>query len=232
MREASKGVALANKKRIAIVGGTGALGRGLMLRWASAGYSVTLGSRDKSKAEDVARDVNRALGIDNICGAENVEAAASADIVVITIPFSQHASTINSLRSVLQGKILVDVTVPLQPPNVKTVHLPEFGSAAKAAQVALGDGVRVVSAFQNIAAAHLQNLSHSLDCDVLVCGNDVDARDEVIGLVEAAGMKGWHAGRIDNSVVAEALTSALIFINGKYKIEGAGIKITGKGKAA
>ena len=110
--------------------------------------------------------------------------------------------------------------------------LPELGSAAKAAQVALGDRVRVVSAFQNSAAAHLQNLSHSLDCDVLVCGNDVDARDEVIGLVEAAGMKGWHAGRIDNSVVAEALTSALIFINGKYKIDGAGIKITGTGKAA
>jgi 8-hydroxy-5-deazaflavin:NADPH oxidoreductase len=225
-------LALENKKRIAIVGGTGALGRGLMLRWASAGYSVVLGSRDRQKAEAVARDANQLLHIDTVSGLENVDAAASAEIVVITIPFSQHASTISSLQSVVQGKILVDVTVPLQPPNVKTVHLPEFGSAAKAAQVALGDGVRVVSAFQNIAASHLQDLSHSLDCDVLVCGNDVDAREEVIGLVEAAGMKGWHAGRIDNSVIAEALTSALIFINGKYKIDGAGIKITGADKVA
>jgi 8-hydroxy-5-deazaflavin:NADPH oxidoreductase len=203
-----------------------------MLRWASAGYSVVLGSRDRQKAEAVAHDANQLLHIDTVSGLENVDAAASAEIVVITIPFSQHASTISSLQSVVQGKILVDVTVPLQPPNVKTVHLPEFGSAAKAAQVALGDGVRVVSAFQNIAASHLQDLSHSLDCDVLVCGNDVDAREEVIGLVEAAGMKGWHAGRIDNSVIAEALTSALIFINGKYKIDGAGIKITGADKVA
>jgi NADPH-dependent F420 reductase len=166
----SKGLALETKKRIAIVGGTGALGRGLMMRWASGGYQVILGSRDRQKAEAAARDANQFLRRATVSGLENVDAAASAEIVVITVPFSQHASTISSLQSVVQGKILVDVTVPLQPPNVKTVHLPEFGSAAKAAQVALGDGVRVVSAFQNIAASHLQDLSHSFDCEFSFAG--------------------------------------------------------------
>ncbi len=223
---------MSDGKTIAIVGGTGALGRGLMCRWVSAGYSVIVGSREKKKAEESAAEVNSQLQVDTVRGMANSDAAACADIVVVTVPFSQHAETIGSLHTVLQGKILVDVTVPLLPPNVKTVNLPTLGSAAKAAQVALGDGVRVVSAFQNVAAAHLQDLTHALDCDVLVCGNDAGARDEVVRLAEAAGMKGWHAGRIDNSVVAEALTSALIFINGKYKIDGAGIRITGKAKAA
>lgn len=220
------------KKTIAIVGGTGALGRGLMLRWASAGYRVIIGSREKRKAEEAAREANELLKVDAVQGKENVEAAASADIVVVTVPFAQHAATISALHAALQGKILVDVTVPLQPPNVKTVHLPAGGSAAKSAQLVLGDGVKVVSAFQNIAAAHLQDLDHAFDCDVLVCGNDPDAREEVMRLVEAAGMRGWHAGRIDNSVVAEALTSALIFINAKYKIDGAGIKIVGQSRTA
>jgi NADPH-dependent F420 reductase len=221
-----------SEKIIGIIGGTGALGRGLMLRWASAGLSVIVGSRETKKAEEVAVEANRMLQVSSVRGMTNDEAAARADIVVVTVPFSQHAETISSLRAALQGKIVVDVTVPLQPPNVKTVNLPASGSAAKAAQVALGDDVRVVSAFQNIAAAHLQDLAHTLDCDVLVCGNDPEAREEVVRLAEAAGLKGWHAGRIENSVIAEALTSALIFINGKYKIDGAGIRITGQGKAA
>ena len=223
---------MTKEKKIAIVGGTGALGRGLMLRWAAAGFSVVLGSREKHKAEQAAREANAQLGINTVAGADNFVAAASADIVVLTIPFSQHASTITLLRDVLQGKILIDVTVPLLPPNVKTVHVPPSGSAAKDAQVALGEGVKVVSAFQNIAATHLQDLDHALDCDVLVCGNDTGARDEVMSLVEAAGMRGWHAGRIDNSIIAESLTSALIFINGKYKIDGAGIRITGQSRTA
>jgi NADPH-dependent F420 reductase len=113
------------------------------------------------------------------------------------------------------------------PPKVRTVHLPPEGSAAKAAQTFLGEDVRVVSAFQNVAATHLQDLSHDIDCDILVCGNDPDAREQVVQLATDAGMKAWHAGQIANSVVAEALTSALIFMNNRYKIDGAGIRITG-----
>jgi NADPH-dependent F420 reductase len=220
-----------SQKTIAIVGGTGALGYGLTLRWARAGFPVVIGSRDESKAIDAAAKANELLALDSVRGADNVAAATSAEIVVLTVPFSHHATTLAALHSAVQGKIVIDVTVPLRPPQVRTVQLPEGGSVAKITQATLGDGVRVVSAFQNVAAAHLKDLDHAIDCDVLVCGNDADAREQVIALAEAAGMTGWHAGRIDNSAIAEALTSGLIFINGKYNIDGAGIRITGKPRA-
>lgn len=220
-----------SQKTIAIVGGTGALGYGLTLRWARAGFPVVIGSRDESKAIDAAAKANELLALDSVRGADNVAAATSAEIVVLTVPFSHHAPTLAALHSAVQGKIVIDVTVPLRPPQVRTVQLPEGGSVAKITQATLGDGVRVVSAFQNVAATHLKDLDHAIDCDVLVCGNDADAREQVIALAEAAGMTGWHAGRIDNSAIAEALTSGLIFINGKYNIDGAGIRITGKPRA-
>lgn len=222
---------MSQKKTIAIIGGTGALGYGLTLRWARAGFPVIIGSRDAAKAIDAAGKANDLLGCDIVRGADNVAAAASAEIVVLTVPFSHHAPTLADLHGAVQGKIVIDVTVPLRPPQVRTVQLPEGGSIAKVTQATFGDGVRVVSAFQNVAAAHLKDLDHAIDCDVLVCGNDADAREQVIALAEAAGMTGWHAGRIDNSAIAEALTSGLIFINGKYNIDGAGIRITGKPRA-
>jgi NADPH-dependent F420 reductase len=156
---------------------------------------------------------------------ENLAAASAADIVTLTVPFAHQASTLEFVRDALQGKILIDVTVPLVPPKVGRVQLPEGGSAGKIAQDLLGEGVQVVSAFQNVAAHHLQE-GHGLDCDVLVCGNSPEARATVIGLVEAAGMRGFHAGPIDNAAAAEALTSVLITINRQYKCH-AGISITG-----
>lgn len=215
-----------SKMKIAIVGGTGALGSGLALRWAKAGHEVTIGSRDADRATQSAADLSNTAGV-TIGGMDNGAAAAWGDIVVMTVPYASHAGTFDVIRPHLSGKILVDVTVPLVPPKVRTVQLPEGGSVAKAVQKELGEDVRVVSAFQNVAAAHLADLEHDIDCDVLVCGNDKEARALVIGLAEDASMKAWHAGRIDNSAVAEALTSVLIFINGSYKIDGAGIRITG-----
>lgn len=220
-----------HKQTIAIVGGTGALGYGLTLRWARAGFPIVVGSRDESKAIDAAARANELLATNLVRGASNVAAAMSAEIVVLTVPFSHHASTLAAVHGAVQGKIVIDVTVPLRPPQVRTVQLPEGGSVAKLTQAALGEGVRVVSAFQNVAATHLKDLDHVIDCDVLVCGNDAGAREQVIALAEAAGMSAWHAGRIDNSAIAEALTSGLIFINGKYNIDGAGIRITGKPRA-
>lgn len=213
-------------KRIAILGGTGALGSGLARRWANAGHTVTIGSRDGTRAAEVATELSRKVSR-KIIGKSNQQAAADAELLVITVPYASHAATIDSVRSHLMGKILIDVTVPLKPPKVRTVQLPEGGSVAKALQENLGDSVRVVSAFQNVAATHLADLDHDIDCDVLVCGNDKEARNEVVELANDAGMKAWHGGRIDNSAVAEALTSLLIFINGNYKIDGAGIRITG-----
>ncbi len=214
---------------IAIIGGTGALGSGLALRWARAGHSVTIGSRDGDRAAQISAELSKKAGV-SITGKDNVSAAAAGDLVAMAVPYASHAATLESVKSHLSGKIFVDVTVPLMPPKVRTVQLPEGGSVAKAVQTQLGENVRVVSAFQNVAAAHLNELDHSIDCDVFVCGNDKAARATVIKLAADANMKAWHAGRIDNSAVAEALTSVLIFINGTYKIDGAGIKIIGEPK--
>ena len=212
---------------ISIIGGTGALGAGLALRWARAGHNVTIGSRDAARAAEKAVELSAKAGV-SIEGHDNATAASSGDLVVMAVPFASHAATLNSVKPHLDGKIYVDVTVPLMPPKVRTVQLPEGGSVAKNVQKELGEAVRVVSAFQNVAAAHLNDLDHSIDCDVFVCGNDKPARETVIKLAQDANMKAWHAGRIDNSAVAEALTSVLIFINGAYKIDGAGIRIIGE----
>jgi hypothetical protein len=218
------------KTTIAILGGTGALGTGLARRWLQAGYPIVIGSRTAEKAQ-VAVDELKAImaerGIDNISvvAADNAGAAKAADIVTLTVPYNHHASTLESVKTELQEKILIDVTVPLRPPKVGTVQLPEAGSAAQEAQALLGENVKVVSAFQNVAAHHLQE-DHGIACDVLVAGNNKDARAEVVTLVEAAGMKGFSVGPIANSAAAEALTSILIQINRQYKCH-AGIKISG-----
>jgi NADPH-dependent F420 reductase len=157
-------------KTIAVIGGTGALGSGLALRWAKAGHRVIIGSRDGARAIDAAAELAAQAGAD-ITGKENADAAAAGDIVVLTVPYSHHRITLEAIRPHLDGKILIDVTVPLVPPKVRTVQLPEEGSAAKAAQLFLGEEVRVVSAFQNVAASHLADLDHGIDCDVFVCGN-------------------------------------------------------------
>ncbi|HTS54391.1 MAG TPA: NADPH-dependent F420 reductase, partial [Burkholderiales bacterium] len=136
------------------------------------------------------------------------------------------------VRELLVGKILIDVTVPLKPPKVGVVHLPPEGSAVLALQRALGPEVRVVSAFQNVSAAHLRDLEYVVDCDVLVCADDDAAGDVAVALAEAAGMRGWRCGPLANSVVSEGLTSLLISINQRYKIPGSGIRITGTPKTA
>ena len=213
---------------LAILGGAGDLGRGLAIRWLRAGYDVVVGSRSRERAEEAA-DGLAGLGFPGAArGLENAAAAAAADIVVLTVPFANRQAVLEAVRDAVQGKVFVDVTAPLVPPRVSRVQLPPEGSAAQGSQEFLGEDVRVVSAFQNVAADHLADVEHDVDCDVLVCGNDRAAREAVVGLVEAAGMKGWHAGPVDNSAAAEALTSVLIFLNRTYGIDGAGIRITGE----
>jgi hypothetical protein len=219
-------------KTIAVIGGTGNEGPGLALRWAKSGnYQVIIGSRQQEKAKRVAAQLNAHLGEDLIRGMVNADAAAAANLVVLTVPYSAHAPTLESIRAALAGKILVDVTVPLQPPKVSRVHIPPGGSATAEAQAMLGDDVRVVAAFQNVGAAHLGDPDHLVDCDVLVCGDDKEAKAEAIALAEAAGMRGLDAGALQNAVVVEGLAAVLIAINIRYKIKDAGIKITGLGGA-
>lgn len=214
---------------IAVLGGTGKEGRGLAYRWARAGYHVFIGSRTEEKAILAANEVREMLGEGtSVIGMDNLRAAKEANIVVLTVPYSAHRDTLESVKSELQGKILIDVTVPLVPPKVATVQMPAAGSAAQEAKEIVGEGVQVCAAFQNISHEHLMDDS-DVECDVLVTGTSKDARAETIKLVEAAGLKGWDAGPIENSVVIEGLTSVLIGINKRYGSTHAGIKITGAG---
>ncbi len=215
---------------IAILGGTGDLGTGLARRWAQSGYRVIIGSRTLPKAEAAVEALEQLMnerGVDGVSvePMDNLAAATAADIVAMTVPFEHHSSTLESVRDALQGKILIDVTVPLVPPKVARVQLPAEGSAGQIAQALLGEDVQVVSAFQNVAAVHLQDGS-DLTCDVIVCGNKKAAREQVISLVEAAGMRGYHGGSIANAAAVEALTSVLIFVNKQYQCH-AGIRLTG-----
>lgn len=212
---------------ISILGGTGKEGKGLAYRWAKAGYRVIIGSRSAEKAGLAASELNEKNDFPTaITGMENSDAAKAADVVVLTVPFAAHVSSLESVREQLAGKILIDVTVPLVPPRVTRVQMPAAGSAAQEAQQCLGPGVQVVAAFQNISYEHLLN-DDEVECDVLVCGGSKEARAVVLDLVGDAGLVGWDAGPIENSVVVEGLTSILIGINKKYGVESAGIRITG-----
>ena len=212
---------------IAILGGTGQEGSALARRWAKAGHRVILGSRDAAKAAAAAKQIKTAVAGADISGAGNTEAAKAAEVVVLTVPYAAQRATVEQVREALTGKILVDATVPLVPPKVARVQLPPEGSAVAAIQTFLGESVRVVSAFQNVSAHHLKDLAHEVDCDVLICGNDVTAREVVAQLAADIGLRAVHAGPIVNSAATEALTSLLISINLRYKIAGAGIRITG-----
>ena len=212
---------------LAVLGGTGKEGSGLSIRWARSGYPVIIGSRTLEKALRVSGELNELLGDDLIRGMENADAARAADLVILTVPYSAHKATLESVRESVQGKVLIDVTVPLKPPKVSTVVLPEGRTAAEEAQALLGESVRVVSAFQNVSASHLKDMDYKVDCDVLVCGDDKEAKLAAIQLVEAVDMKGIDAGPLANAIVAESLTPILVGINKRYKVKGAGIRITG-----
>ncbi len=212
---------------IAILGGTGDLGTGLAIRWSKAGYKIIIGSRTLTKAQAAVADLEKISPTTPAAAMENADAAAEGDIVVLTVPAEHQISTLETVKSGLLGKILIDVTVPLVPPKVGTVQLPPEGSAGKRAQDFLGDDVLVVTAFQNVAA-HLLKEDVTIECDVLVAGNKRSARDKVIQLAQQAGMTGWHAGPIENSAAAEALTSVLIQINRRHDIAHSGLQIVGQ----
>ncbi len=215
-----------DRPTLALIGGTGALGSGLAMRWAAAGYPVILGSRSREKAEAAARAILPANGAPPVRGDDNIGAARAADIVVLAVPFSNHVAILEEIKDAVLGKIVVDTVVPLVPPKVSLVQLPAQGSAAQMAQQLLGERAQVVSAFHNVGAAKLR-AGGAIDSDVLVFGNSRQARDVVIALIRAIGIRGIDAGPIANSVAAEALTSVLIGINKRYKMDGAGIRITG-----
>ncbi len=211
---------------IAVVGGTGNLGAALARRWAKAGKSVIIGSRQAEKAHEAAARLGAELGV-TVRSASNVDAARAADIVVVTVPFASQAAVLEEIGPVVQGKLVIDTTVPLVPPKVARVQLPPEGSAAQRAQQLLGSDVRLVSAFHNVAA-HKLATDQAVECDVLVFGDDKAARSVAVELADCAGLRGLHAGALANAAAAEALTSILIFMNKNYRVDGAGIRITGQ----
>lgn len=212
---------------VSVLGGTGKEGKGLAYRWAKAGYKVLIGSRTPEKAIKTSAEIIEMMdGSGSVVGMSNEEASLQADIVVLTVPYAAHRSTLESVKESLKGKLFIDVTVPLVPPKVSRVQMPAAGSAAQEAREILGEEVEVVAAFQNISHEHLLE-DTDVDCDVLVTGSSKSARHEALKLVEAAGLTGWDAGPIENSVVVEGLTSVLININRQYGSTHAGIRITG-----
>lgn len=216
---------------LGILGGTGKLGRGLAYRWAKVGYHVIIGSRTPEKAKQTAAELNKRLDRELVEGMRNPQTAAACDIAVLSVPYSAQADTLDSVRKELQGKVLVAVTNPLNKADIYGVHIPPAGSAAQEAQQELGDGVQVVTAFQNVSHEHLQN-DGPVPCDVLVCGDDLEAKEQVLQLVAAAGMVGWDAGPLRNAVVVEGLSPILFWINKRYKVKGSGIRITGEQEPA
>jgi 8-hydroxy-5-deazaflavin:NADPH oxidoreductase len=206
---------------IAVIGGTGHLGKGIARRLAKAGHDVTIGSRAAEKAEGIAAEM--ALGTK---GASNDDAAQGKDVVIVTVPYENQEATLRQIRDKVGGAIVVDTTVPLVPPKVMRVQLPAAGSAAAEAREHLGPDVRFVTAFHNVAA-HILDTDAKVDCDVLVFSDDVEARNTVVGLVGDMELRGLSGGALVNSAAAEAITSLLIYMNKTYKADGAGIRFTG-----
>jgi NADPH-dependent F420 reductase len=209
---------------IAILGGTGKEGQGLALRWASAGHKVLIGSRQAEKALGIANELNARLGLSQIEGFENGEAARRADICVLTVVQAAHQAALESLKQDLAGKILVDATARV---DFRNPQPPAPPSAARLAQSFLGSDVKVAAAFQNVPASVLKrNLDQPLNVDVLVCADEKGVAETVISLAQAAGMRAFYAGGLDNAVIVEGLTCLLISMNQHYGGHGA-IQITG-----
>ncbi len=220
-----------SNERIAIIGGTGDQGRGLALRWARAGYAITLGSREAARGVAAAEELRAALGGSaTIEGATNADAAASASLVVLTVPFAAQIATLKEIRERLTpGSLLVDVTVPLETAvGGRPARMLGVWAGSAAEQCAeLVPGVTVVSAFQNVGAAALADLAHEVDCDILVCGDNKEAKARVRPLVTAIpGCRYIDGGPLTNSRTVEALTALLIGLNIRHKAH-TGIRITG-----
>lgn len=240
--------------RLGIIGGTGKLGSGLAMRWARAGHAIALGSRDPAKARaraaELAENAGAVVGIYAspppggdplaesgdpappgptdfaIVGGDNAWAARESEVVILTVPYEAHAETLRSILTGAAGKVLVDVTVPLKPPKVSRVHLPAGQAAALEAQALVGPATPVVAALHHVSATHVADLSHSIECDVLVAGDDERAKAVTIDLVRDLGLRGIDAGPLVNAIALESLTPVLIHLNRTYKSQGAGIVFT------
>ena len=230
----------AKKETIALIGGTGDLGFGLALRWARAGEQILIGSRDASKAKDAAERVKAAVGPGvspgiSVAGLVNPEAAAQASLVVLTVPFPAQVGILKSIRGSLEGSILIDTTVPLAATlggKLTRVLGVWQGSAAEQARELVPAATPVLAAFHNLSGIALQDLSATLDCDILICGDDAAAKQKLFPLVKLiAGLRPVDAGGLEIARIVEGLTALLISVNRRNRVSHSGIRITGLGSA-
>lgn len=212
---------------VAVIGGTGAEGSGFAMRWAQAGLDVVIGSRSAEKGARVAGELSERLGSVSLRGTSNLEAAQMADVVVLSVPYESQSMILESIMPGLAGKVLVTVVAPLLGKKKGRYAPAPGGSAAMEAQAQVGPDTRVVAAFQNVSAHHLIDPNATVDCDVLVCGDKRADRKIGVALARAAGLRGVHAGALQNAAVIEGMTAVLISINAIYKTRNAGIRITG-----
>ena len=213
--------------KIAILGGTGNEGFGLGFRWAAAGHEIVIGSRLAEKGANAAAEMLKMVPDGRISGTDNLSAAETADLVVLSVPYSAQEATLETVIPVLDGKLLVTVVAPTGEKKSRVMRLPSGLSAAEEAQQQIGEATRVVAAFQNIGAHHLLDIDHIMDCDVMVCGEKSDDKKTVIQLCEDAGMRGINSGALQNASAVEGMTSVLVAINIIHKVKSAGIRISG-----
>ena len=215
---------------LAIIGGTGMLGRGLAARALRHGIRVCIGSRAVERARATAMQLRREIPGAEASGASNAAAAASAELIAVAVPFASQLETLRTIREAAKGKIVLEATVPLVPPRVARVQLPPEGCAAVRAQNELGPDVRVVSALHTVAAARLGSDASAAEIgDVLVFGDDKASREAVVALLAHMDLAALHGGPLANSAATEALTSVLIFLNRHYRADHAGLRIIGIG---
>ena len=215
---------------VGIIGGTGPQGQGLAMRFAVAGVPIFIGSREKNKSEEIVAEINKKIpsGSALIEGGTNQEAInRSTEIIIFAVPWEAHNYLLNDLKDQIGKKTLVDIVVPLSKNDPKKVSMPPEGSATEAAQSILGTETPVVGALHNVSATTLQNLDWKINCDVLVCGNNLNARKQVMSLIEKIGVTAYNAGDAESARCIEALTSILIRINISKMVpfSHAGIKI-------
>lgn len=213
--------------KIAVVGGTGKEGFGLALRWARAGNEVVIGSRTPEKAAEAAAKARELVPSAKVSGTSNTDAAGAGEVVVISVPFSAHRETVQGLKPFLAGKIVVDVCVPLKAGSPTEVEMPPEGSAAEQAQSLLGPEARVVGAFENVSAHGLSDLGNPVECDILICGDNREAKETVAGLAESLGARAFDAGCLSQARTVERITALLIGLNIRYKKKGIGLRLTG-----
>ena len=216
---------------LAIIGGTGKEGSAIAARFAKAGVRTLIGSRDALKAQTTANNMNTQFNLKNVEGYTNRDATAKADIVLLAVPYDGMKPILEDIKPAAAGKVIINIASSLDAEKKSRARINPNGSIAMEIQNFFGPETKVVDAFQNISPEQLEKFDEKIETDVLVVGADRETRDMVIGLIKKVGIDAFDAGMIQNAVIVETMTAALIAINIRYKIKGAGIRLIGVPRA-